>query len=365
MKRVEYIQSSGTQFINTGIIPTTDSKIEITLSDVLSTSALSGERCIFGVGTYSSNTYLMTRDTAGQTPLVWYYRSKKTITTDLTSKHTIEFYRGSVTLDGTVIHTDETIGGTLFGVLCLFTAGANYNATYRSGYKLYNFKIYTNDVLVFNGSPALDDNNVACLYDEVSETFLYNSGTGDFVAGAPLVVCKYLIEDGGDYYSVLNGVLTNIGRTLNAQLFADYGMDDVPDYDDYDALPAPSILCWNDTNEVPMSAVVVGLPYPQVVYSQNIEMISSTITGIDSVEITSDDDTLFAMSFDDGSTWYNYVNNQWVLLTTSTAGQTKDSVEDIPTNAWNAKVTNRQLKFRFTLLDENGYVTQIKVNYTN
>ena len=176
---------------------------------------------------------------------------------------------------------------------------------------------------------------------------------------------KFLIEDGGDYYSIINNVITNLGRTLNAQLFQDYGMTDIPDFDDYDSLPNPSILCWNPNSERSMSATVVGLPYPQTVYSQNIEMLSQTITGVDSVDITSDLNTLFAMSFDNGTTWYNYVNNQWVLLTTSTAGQTKDSVEDIPTNAWNAKVTNRQLMFRFTLLDDTSYVTQIKVNFTN
>lgn len=360
MKKIEYIQSTGTQFINTGITPTIDSRFEITLSDVVSGG---GERCIFGVGTYSSNTFLMTKDSSN--PLVWYYRSKKTITTDITSKHVIGLYRGSVTLDGTLIHDDENIGQTSFSSLCIFTAGTNFGDNYKSSFKLYNFKIYTNDVLVFDGIPALDSDNIACLYDDVSHTYFYNVGTGDFTAGPLSTEYKYLIEDGGDYYSILNGVLTNLGRTLNAQLFQDYGMNDIPDFDDYDSLPAPSILCWNDESEERMTATVIGLPYPQTVYSQNIEMLSQTITGVDSVDITSDENTLFAMSFDNGSTWWNYVSNAWVQLTTTDAGQTKDSVEDIPTNAWNAKVTDRQLMFRFTLLDDTSYVTQIKVNFTN
>lgn len=177
---------------------------------------------------------------------------------------------------------------------------------------------------------------------------------------------KFLIESQGDYYTISNNTPVNIGSTLNAQLFLDYGLDEAPSYSDYSSLTAPSILVWNAEESVPIQATTRGVPtYPQTVISQNIEMISPTVTGVDSVDINSDADTLFAMSFDDGSTWYNYVNNQWVLLTTSTAGQTRESVEDIPTNAWNAKVTNRQLMFRFTLLDENGYVTQIKVNFTN
>lgn len=177
---VEYIESSGTQYINTGITPTTSSKFIITLSDVVYSN---GERCIFGVGTYSANTYLMTKDAVGGAPLVWYYRSKKTITSDITSKHTVEFYRGTVKLDGTVIHTDDTVGGTSFGQTCLFTAGTGFSDAYKSSYRLYSFQIYTDNILVFDGVPALDDNDVPCMYDYVSNGYFYNLGTGVFTAG--------------------------------------------------------------------------------------------------------------------------------------------------------------------------------------
>ncbi len=175
---------------------------------------------------------------------------------------------------------------------------------------------------------------------------------------------RYLIESNGDYYTISNNVLTNIGSTLNAQLFADYGLLNIPQYSTYSTLTSPSILCWDNDSEISMMATVEGVPAPQVVYSQNIDMSDSTITGIDSVDITSDDDTLFAMSFDNGSTWWNYVSNQWVLLNTDTAGQTKDDIEAISTSAWALKVSN-QIKFRFVLAETNAYVTKIQVNFTN
>ena len=176
---------------------------------------------------------------------------------------------------------------------------------------------------------------------------------------------KFLLESAGDYYSIINDVLTNVGSTLNAQLFADYGMADIPDYADYSSLTNPSVLCWNDEEEVEMQATVSGVPNPQIVYSQDVDMTNSTITGIDSVEVTSDDDTLFAMSFDSGTTWWNYLNNQWVQLSTETAGQDKDSLEDIPTNAWAQKAITGHIMFRFTLLDTTAYVTEIFINFTN
>ena len=174
----------------------------------------------------------------------------------------------------------------------------------------------------------------------------------------------YLIKSQSTYYSIVGGTLTNVGNVLNAQLFADYGMNYIPDWQDYSSLTDPSLLCWNDTEEKEMRAIVEGVPIEQVVYSQDIDMSNSTITGIDSVEITSDFNTLFAMSFDSGSTWWNYVNNAWVQLTTATAGQTKDDIEDIDTTAWAQKAT-AHLQFRWTLLDENAYVTRIQVNFTN
>ena len=176
---------------------------------------------------------------------------------------------------------------------------------------------------------------------------------------------KYLIESEGNYYTIEQGAVSDIGTTLNAQLFADYGLDDIPDWEDYESLTDPSILCWNDTEEKTMLATVQGVPEPQIVYSQNIDMSHSTITGVDSMDITSDDSTLFAVSFDDGSSWWNYVNDQWVLLNTDTAGQTRENVENISTSAWGQKATTGQIKFRFVLADENAYVHRIQVNFTN
>lgn len=49
-----------------------------------------------------------------------------------------------------------------------------------SSYKLYNFKIYDNGNLVRDYRPALDNNNVPCLFETVSATYLYNAGTGTF-----------------------------------------------------------------------------------------------------------------------------------------------------------------------------------------
>lgn len=42
------------------------------------------------------------------------------------------------------------------------------------------FKPNNNDALVRDYAPALDPDGVACLYDKVSEKYVYNAGTGSF-----------------------------------------------------------------------------------------------------------------------------------------------------------------------------------------
>ena len=44
--------------------------------------------------------------------------------------------------------------------------------------KIYYCKIYDNNQLVGDFVPALDENNVPCLYDKVSSQYFYNTGAG-------------------------------------------------------------------------------------------------------------------------------------------------------------------------------------------
>ena len=49
--------------------------------------------------------------------------------------------------------------------------------------RLYYLKIRKNNVLVRYFIPKLDNDNVPCLFDKISGTNFYNKGTGDFVYG--------------------------------------------------------------------------------------------------------------------------------------------------------------------------------------
>lgn len=171
---IEYIESSGTQYINTGITPSIDSSFEITLGSV---DPLGGERAIFSTGTYSTGTYLMTQDT--NNALTWYYPGKATVLSDYTNKHKVELYRGRITVDDEIIADNTNTSATTFGNITIF----NVENDRFSAYKLYGFNIYDNGDLVFEGLPAKDPDGIPCLYDTVSGEYFYNAGTGSFVAG--------------------------------------------------------------------------------------------------------------------------------------------------------------------------------------
>ena len=94
------------------------------------------------------------------------------------------------------------------------------------------------------------------------------------------------------------------------------------------------------------------------------EKLELTSYQVESVDIDSDDNTLFAFFFDGGSTWKAYTDGRWVVLSEETSGMNRESIKAIGTDAWNDAVTDRQYKIRFALR-EGGYVNKITVHYLN
>ena len=153
---------------------------------------------------------------------------------------------------------------------------------------------------------------------------------------------------------------------LSADSFREYGFDDFPRDVIFSRLVNPTLYYWQDSDsELPsISAKLKAVPPVQLVYSKNTEMNDSTILGIESVEIDSDDNTLFAFSFDDGSAWKAYTGGRWIVLSEETSGMNRESIKAIGTDAWNDAVTDRRYKIRFALR-EGGFVNRITVHYLN
>lgn len=180
VKYIEYIEGTGTQYIDTGIQPDNNTTFElsIALNDLSTTQAVMGART--GLAQNSYNIFVLNND------LRWDYYTTQTstglsytvgniINITKTANQTIFETQGQ-----TKTITDTTTEFTTPYTMYLFTINQPTEETRYAKMKLYSCKIYQNSTICRDFKPALDSDGVACLYDEVSKEYFYNSGTGTF-----------------------------------------------------------------------------------------------------------------------------------------------------------------------------------------
>ena len=94
-----------------------------------------------------------------------------------------EYGKFTLTYDGVAHEHTITTSGTvsLPPTLYLFNLHSSENLTMWFNGDWYYTKIWKNNNLVRDYVPTLDNNNVPCMYDNVSQTYFYNLGTGDFI----------------------------------------------------------------------------------------------------------------------------------------------------------------------------------------
>ena len=113
-----------------------------------------------------------------------------------------------------------------------------------------------------------------------------------------------------------------------------------------------------------MTAEITAVPYNQTLYTDDYDMTHESIVGIENVVAEADENTLFALSFDSGTTWKAYDGTAWGNLSEEQSGMTKAALEGIGVDAWAEVAVTGKYRFRFVLL-ESGWVKSIKVNYLN
>lgn len=172
---VLYLESTGTQWINTEFTATDNTKVEIKLSNV------TGDDCpIISASTdWNMGRYIMTSQ---DNKFIFWYAAKHEFGSipPVNNIHTISVYRDVITYDDTTPFNDSTNRNVpnLTNLWIFATPGQQRSP---NKFKLYYCKIWDNDVLVRDLIPVLDENNVPCLYDKVEKKFYYNAGTGTFV----------------------------------------------------------------------------------------------------------------------------------------------------------------------------------------
>lgn len=176
---VKYLESTGTQYIDTGIKVSSS----LTINSEFYIKVLDSDvKALFGArnNDYSKsfafwlintniradygnqlNTYTFSNSKVGEAQIIF-------------NKNEVNYNNEKHIFNNEIYNSDYTVA--------IFTCNnAGIFDDRRSSVKLYFFKVYDNDILVRDYIPVLDSSNRPCLYDKVEDKFYYNEGSGEFL----------------------------------------------------------------------------------------------------------------------------------------------------------------------------------------
>lgn len=185
--QIEYIQSSGTQYFNTGFKPNNNTRVVMDFENTGDYSGMTTSLCpFFGARNASSSAVFalwIGTKTFPQYGNVAYNKNGN-FTVNLNTRLIYDFNKNVVTIGDTTI-TCATATFTTSYEMCLLTIN-NYGTieSRRASGKLYSCKIYDNGTLIRDYVPCKNSVGTVGLYDMVNGKFYANAGTGTFTAGA-------------------------------------------------------------------------------------------------------------------------------------------------------------------------------------
>lgn len=179
--QVEYIESSGTQYIDTGFIPNQGTRLMMTVyfpiqgdNQFLYGSRAGEKERSFSFNCYNTfyrahyNQSWLDFDASVSYKKPFVIDHNKNVTT-LNGEHTVTNTYATFTCPYSLVLFAKNDKGTI--------------GTYAKA-KLYSCQIYDNGTLIRDYVPCLNADGTAGLYDIVNGVFYTNAGTGTFTAGA-------------------------------------------------------------------------------------------------------------------------------------------------------------------------------------
>ena len=209
---VEWIQSSGTQYIDTGFKPNQDTKIEADIK-VTNTSCH-----VFG----ARNSYL-------SKAFALYWRSSSDLavqvanstfnggTFDTSARHMVAMTATELRIDGATTATYSTSDFQCEQNAWLMSCYSSSASEYAQG-QLFSANIYDGKSLIRQFLPCKNPSGTVGLYDLVGGEFYGNSGTGTFIAGAEIGKAEDREWQEGDvlYRPQWTTYLSNVQRLRDA-----------------------------------------------------------------------------------------------------------------------------------------------------
>ncbi len=198
--KLEYIESSGTQYINTGFTPKGNSRVVMDFENMLIPADAAA---LFGARTDTEkNVFGMWFDTTAVQPHYGNvtYNTNPIAVASYNVRQIYDLNKGVATVGGTSV----TFSQLTFNSSCALTLLAmNTNGEVderRASGKIYSAKVYDNGTLVRDFIPCKNASGAIGLWDNVNSVFYANAGTGTFSTGTKH---KTLIDGTG--YEIKSG----------------------------------------------------------------------------------------------------------------------------------------------------------------
>ena len=200
IKKLKYIQSSGTQYIDTGIVPKNNTRVDADCDITYGTG------WIMILGSYDQNKYFSWW--ANGATIYAYYGTRNQSVAGENGKQTLSANK-NIWRAGSSVMSFSEVSFTANSSIYLFSVnnGGNYS---KASMKLYSCQIYDNDVLVRDFIAAKLSDGTVGLYDKLSGLLYINAGTGMFEAGPSSL--NLPVNIGGTWKDA-NEAFVNIGGT--------------------------------------------------------------------------------------------------------------------------------------------------------
>lgn len=173
--QLEYIESTGTQYIDTGIKVNQNSSVEIygNFTQKATTS-------IFGAQPH----FVITSTNSGDNYRFRYNNVSFDSTILTTTLSTVSLKQNNVIVDNNTLHNFSTATFSSTNNAFLFgRSAADGTPEELSSIRMYYAKIYDGDTLIRCYVACKNASDEIGMYDTVGRTFYGNSGTGTFTAG--------------------------------------------------------------------------------------------------------------------------------------------------------------------------------------
>lgn len=213
-KRLEYIESSGTQYINTGFKPKGTTKV---VFDFQMVNQKTEQQGVFGSRPGTSGRFTVFTGYSNSDLQVDYNTAQTLASVSQTinglnvnSRTTIEV-SNSLIINGNTVKTVSAVSFTSTYNLFLFANNNAGTAQLLGTLKLYSCQIYDNGTIVRDFIPCKNVDGTVGLWDDVNSVFYGNAGTGTFTAG-PVVASPSIFVNINGIWKPINNIYVNINN---------------------------------------------------------------------------------------------------------------------------------------------------------